>query len=104
MIHNWEDISECENGDEWDGTIPIIKHRRKLLKEYMEAFPISALDGSFCLRHYVLLSKKSREKLTGFKTIDDVPIVCKYDGNCQGCLNCCSKLKKLGKNNLVIFN
>ena len=91
MIHNWEDIEVCKNGTEWKGTIPIIKHRRKLLKDFMQMYPISQMDGAFCLRHYVLLPKRRREKLTGFKTIDDVPMVWQMEGKCLGCWNCCSR-------------
>jgi len=93
MIHNWEDIEECENGHKWEGTIPIIKHRRKLIKEYFEEFPISQMDSAFCLRHYVILPKRWRYRLTGYKTLDEVPSVWLYEGKCEGCFNCCSKIK-----------
>jgi len=91
MIHNWEDIETCKNGKEWKGTIPVIKHRRKLLKGFIEENPMSQMDKAFCLRHYNLLSKKDRVILTDYKTIDDVPYVWRYDGMCKGCWNCCSK-------------
>ncbi len=90
MIHNWGDIEICQNGYQWKGTIPIIKHRRKIFKEFMENNPLSQMDGAFCLRHYTLIPKRRREKLTGFKTIDDVPDVWRYECQCKGCWNCSS--------------
>ena len=92
-IHKWEDIEECENGNEWKGSIPIHKYRRKLLKDFMNEFPISEMDRAFCLRHYNLLPNNSKQRLTGYKTIDDVPDVWRYEGMCVGCWNCCSKYK-----------
>lgn len=92
-VKDWQDIEVGENGYDWQGTVPIIKHRRKVFKEYINEFPISQLDRAFCLRHYHLLPKRDRERLTGYKSIDDVPDVWRYEGQCEGCWNCCVKIK-----------
>jgi len=91
MIHNWEEIEVCENGNEWKGTIPIIKHRRKIIKDMMEEYPLSQMDNAFCLRHYNILPKRWRYKLTGYKKENEVPMVWVYEGRCKGCWNCCSR-------------